>query len=242
MRRSEALVASMQQLPASSLRVDLGSILTSRRIFHGNHAELMRALQVTDDPGQWLPLMDITEPERFAQFRDELDRLLHNYLSSAYTLSSTEFSVAARRWPKGTADREAYERTTPYNKTGSTAFVFGLRHATQHERIPFTWASWDAAQVSPGGWQMDARFVLPRDELKKLDWSRSPVAKAGREYLESLSSDPDLRQIVEAFSTEAWSFAGWMQDRFQLVYREEFRAWNAAAEELANLSLDPKTG
>jgi hypothetical protein len=231
----QRLNAELRTLPAWSLRADLDSILTSRRIFHGNHAELLTALRVTDSFDTWLPLIDTRNLERFAQFRDELDRLLHNYLSSAYTLSSTAYTVVAKRWAKGSAEMAAYLAEAPYSRSGLCAFMFGVRHATQHERVPFTWASWGAEQTAPGEWRHDQKFVLPLDDLRALDWSGSAVSKRGREHLDSLADAPDLRVSVEEFTGHLWRFTDWIKDQYRRLYRQEFRDFDARSHRLAQL-------
>lgn len=230
----------IQSLPGWSLRRDLGTVLTARRILHGNFGELKRTLCITDDAAAWFNLLDLRNQEASATFRDEIDRLLHNFLSAAYTLSATEYKIAQRRWPKGSRERDAFDQETPYLSAGVSAFVFGLRHATQHERIPFAFANTRASQVRPGEWNMRARFTLSRDDLLALDWT-SDVSERGRAYLTSLDGDPDIRETVEEFMADAWRFTTWIHDTFHRVYREEFRELHRMEDELARVSAPFRT-
>jgi hypothetical protein len=61
---------------------------------------------------------------RLVPFLQEVERFLHNFLAASYTLSSTMFKVADRRWKKGTHQRQRYEQESPFLRPGVTAFVY----------------------------------------------------------------------------------------------------------------------
>ena len=83
-----------------SLWLDLRSIEDSVKVFRGNHHELTLAAAIVDDPDRWLPLASRDNREGHAKYMDEMDRLFHNYLASAYSLSSCMWKIYVRRgWP-----------------------------------------------------------------------------------------------------------------------------------------------
>ena len=190
---------------------DLDVIPRAHRIFVANHDELASKLRILDDPGQWLPIRS-SGSGNLIPFLHEVERLLHNFLAAAYTLSSTIFKVANRRWALGTEERSAYEAENPFRQPGVSAFVFGLRNIAQHDTIPLAWSHSSARRNPDGTFTLTESMTLIREALLKLDWSRGQL---GRKYLDELEHDPDLREIIERFSSVAMTFTAWVYDQIR---------------------------
>lgn len=188
----------------------------SRRVFLGNNFELQTKLK-SRDTDKWLPFMDVPSKE-YGDYIDELDRLLHNYLASAYSLSCCMRQIMLRYW-KGQPEEQEYLDQTPFRKPGLPAFMFGLRNATQHERIPMTssgvkgWRDKDSESLVA-----EAYFFLVVKDLQEFDWSRSP---AGLEYLNSLTDNPRLDEVAAEFTSKLLEFAEWFRDAFLRFHRKE---------------------
>ncbi len=222
------LDAELKAAPGWVLLQDRNSLDDTIRVFRGNHWELSQALAVGRDPHKWLPLMAQTNDEGFWKFMDELDRLLHNYLASAFSLSSCMWEIKrSRGWPSKAEGLE-FERRSPYKRPGPTSFMFALRHAAQHQRIPMTSGGirgW--RDEKSGRLESEAYFFLVLADLRRLNWKRAPE---GRAYLDALSEDPRLDTLVDVFTDELIAFAMWFRTYFQHVYRQEF-------EQLERLNL-----
>jgi hypothetical protein len=176
---------------------DLDVIPRAHRIFVANYEELVSKLRVLEDPGRWLPIKSPASTE-LPVFLNEVERLLHNFLAAAYTLSSTIFKVAKRRWALGTKEHSAYETHNPFRQPGVSAFVFGLRNIAQHDTIPLAWSNSSARRSPEGTFTLTESMTLNREQLLKLDWSRG---ESGRQYLDALDHDPDLREMAASFTT-----------------------------------------
>lgn len=212
---------------------DLDAIPRAHRIFLANYEELARKLAVLDDPARWLPIRS-EGSELFVPFLQEVERLLHNFLAAAYTLSSTIFKVADRRWKKGTQQRRRYEQESPYLRQGVTAFVYGLRTLAQHDTVPLTSAHSSAHRLPDSTFTWEESIRLDRSALLRFDWERS---QAGRQYLEEFGDDPDLRSTIEDFKGAVIPFTGWLYDqisgdvaRLPSQQRQAAAAWRASIQ------------
>jgi hypothetical protein len=224
----ERINAVIQACPGWAVVKDLRSVAASVRIFLGNHDELDRAIGIIKDPARWLPIVDIRNREAYGRFMDELDRLLHNYFASAYSLSSCMNKIRERRWRGHPAEAEYFSRT-PYLKTGLPAFMFGLRHATQHERVPLTWSGMHGWRDERGELVAEDFFALSLDDLRSLNWNRTRDKGA---YLDSLAEDPRLDSLLSEFTSELWQFSKWFEQELRRVYREELEEVEALNAEL----------
>jgi hypothetical protein len=242
MRQSGA-VSDLDDAQSQTWR-DLDGISRAHRIYLANYQELDDKLEVPDDPGQWLPISN-QGSGRLIRFLGEVERLLHNFLAAAYTLSSTLYTVANRRWPRGTRERQAYEQETPFRRPGIIAFVYGLRNLAQHDTIPLTFNREEWRRNPDGSTTWTASIILNRDALLRLDWGEEatkgtkqpPENRLGREYLDHLGHDPDLRQVIREFSPAAVRFTAWffdhMADDFGLLPPEHQRLaqeWRGSIE------------
>lgn len=216
---AERKVQELEQEMMTSVGLDVvrarNSIDNSLRIFLGNNFELQTKLTVPD-PDRWLPFMDLPLEEH-ANYIDELDRLLHNYLASAYSLSSCMRQIMLRYWKGKPEEQECLVRT-PFLQSGLPAFMFGLRNAAQHERIPMMSSVVKASRDQDSG-RLLAKpyFFLVVKDLQGLDWSRST---AGLEYLNSLTDSPRLDGLVAEFTSKLVRFESWFSDAFERFHRE----------------------
>lgn len=221
-------VERIRQSPGWELRSELNYVITARRVFLGNHAELQHAVTVVHRPDEWLPIID--DDGTYAVFSDELDRLLHNYLASAYSLSSVAFKVAKKRWG-GSRAMHDYLAEAPFGNDPISDFMFGLRSASQHERIPLSPLRQRVFGGDDGPRLVEA-FILNVEDLRALDWSRAERALT---YLNALDEDPDLLSLVEHFTSAMWKFTLWFEQAFMRRFKPEFK-------ELALLNEEWKGG
>ena len=186
---------------------DLDVIPRAHRIFVANYDELASRLRIQEDPQKWLAVGSGGHDPLLR----EVDRLLHNFLAAAYTLSATIYKVAERRWAQGTDEREAYEAENA-RRGGVSAFVFGLRNIAQHDTIPLARGQLSWQRNLDGSGTFSGSINLDREALLSLDWRRS---LRGREYLDGLGHDPDLREITETFTRGAVAFTAWVYDQIK---------------------------
>jgi hypothetical protein len=189
---------------------DLDAIPRAYRIYLVNYEELARKLRVLDDPGQWLPIISVGSGA-LIPFLQEVERLLHNFLAAAFTLSSTINAAASRRWSGDTRKWSAFEKETPFRRPGAPAFVFGLRNLAQHDIIPLTSSQASAQRNPDGNFTLTHSIILDSEALLGLEWDKRH--RSGRQYLDELGHDPDLRKVIESFTHDAVTFTAWFYDQ-----------------------------
>lgn len=221
----------MRTLPAWGLRADLISISATAKVFIGNGHEVLHLCRVINTP-QAMRLFDVRRRAELDAFIDDIDRTLHNYLSSAYSLNTCLRRARDRRWA-GTATGDEYNARDPYRKPGIPAFMRGLRNATQHERIPAMAANSHAERATDGGWTLEHYITLPRDALRRLDWSQ---CKKGLAYLASLGEDPRLEPLLEALEQEWVLFTEWFEQQYHTLYTAEFADLDRLNRELDDVA------
>ena len=113
-----------------------------------------------------------------------------------------------------------YLRRSPRERPGLTAFVFGLRHLAQHQRIPLTTSGTRGWRDEAGRLVSEDYFMVILDGVRRLDWSRD---KRGAAYLQTLTEDPRLNHLISTFTTELLRFAFWFKAEFARVYAKELR-------------------
>lgn len=220
-RRADVLQEQMLTCSGWGLWQDLRRVEASGKVFHGNHHELKVATLIVDDPEQWLPLISTDNREGHARYLDNIDRLLHNYLAAAYSLSTCMYKVFQRRGWAARPEGAAYLSRTPIKQPGLPAFMFGLRHVAQHDRIPLTVSYDKGCRDGTGQMVMESYFAVSLDGLRLLDWSKSKESREGFKYLHGLSEDPRLDQLAPQFTTELLRFTLWFKSELRRVYASE---------------------
>ena len=185
-----------------AVHADLGALRGLRRVFAGNHAELAQQLTVRDDPGKWLPLA--SDRGRGQLVLDNLDRLLFNYLSSAYSLSTSVWEICDKRG--GIAAFPDYIEVSPWGKPGLLGFEFVLRNVVQHQRVTVTTQTIKFRRESTDDPLMGGMdFTLSMEQLRALDYGSARA----RQYVSSLAADLTLTEIIDTFTPALLGFVDW---------------------------------
>ena len=144
-----------------------------------------------------LEFWDVENAEGFERFLDEVDRLLHNYVTAVCTLRDHTRNVWGAHEPSAALIQAEYrERITETFGTPQAQFVQRLRNHTVHDRLPIARGhlSWtrDTGAVR-------SRVILDLEHLRRAVGWTAPA----RQYLEAASGDIDLLDLVDSYST--WS-------------------------------------
>lgn len=180
----------------------------SLNVFQMNAVELMEAAQRVKDPDQGMALMMEKNREAGRQAHRELNRHVHNFVSSALTLVE-HTRVFMRKHYAGTDLIETYEKqvTVTFAQSPVVQFVQGLRNYMLHRDLP---NSSMFMKFTPKPGMTDGSGTTETgvhyDTASLLDWDGwKPVA---RTYLEQVGAHLDLHESAQEYLTLVNQFHG----------------------------------
>lgn len=182
----------------------------SLNVFQMNAVELMEAAQRVKDPDQGMALMMEKNREAGRQAHRELNRHVHNFVSSALTLIE-HTRVFMRKHYADTDLMAIYERqvTATFAQSPVVQFVQGLRNYMLHRGLP---NSSMFMKFTPNRGTTDgsgtAETGVHYDTASLLDWDG--WKPAARTYLEQVGEHLDLHESAQEYLTLVNQFHGWL--------------------------------
>ena len=173
-------------------------------VFWANYMELKHALETLKKPEVSFKLSaDYHQLEMIAL---DIVRLLHNYLSAAYTLK--EHTYKLREIYKDTDFEKEYEieKNKAFVDSPISEFVKRLRNYVLHAGLPLT-----STAFQLGNFQ-----TLIRLNTRQLLESGEFTGKA-RQYLETLGDNVILDQVIEEHAGIVLKFYDWLFKRQQEI-------------------------
>ncbi|WP_157656146.1 hypothetical protein [Burkholderia ubonensis] len=182
----------------------------SLNVFQMNAVELIEAAQRVKDPDQGMALMMEKNREAGLQAHRELNRHVHNFVSSALTLVE-HTRVFMRKHYAGTELLATYEKQViaTFAKSPVAQFVQGLRNYMLHRGLPnssmfMKFATSLGATDGSGTMETGVQY----DTASLLDWKDwKPVA---RTYLEEVGEHLDVHEFAQEYVTLVNQFHGWL--------------------------------
>lgn len=182
----------------------------SLNVFLMNAVELIEAAQRVKDPDQGMALMLEKNREAGLQAHRELNRHVHNFVSSSLTLVE-HTRVFMRENYAGTELLATYEKQViaTFAQSPVAQFVQGLRNYMLHRGLPnssmfMKFASSPGATDGSGVMETGVHY----DIASLLDWKDwKPVARA---YLEQAGEHLDLHEFSQEYLTLVNQFHGWL--------------------------------
>ena len=196
----------------------------SLNVFQMNAIELMEVAQRVKDPKQGVALMMEKNREAGRQAHRELNRHVHNFVSSALTLVE-HTRVFMKKHYSGTELLATYEKqvAATFAESPIAQFVQGLRNYMLHRCLPnssifMKFTPNPGATDGSGTMETGAQF----DTSSLLDWKDwKPVA---RTYLDRAGETLDIQEFAKEYMTLVNQFHGWLDatlaDHHHLDLRE----------------------
>jgi hypothetical protein len=223
----ETLERQVRDSEGAHLAARLGAVARMYRVFLGNHRELVGLLRGAAEPEAAIRLWDVQNRDQFDSFLEEVDRLLHNYLSSAMALvDHTRRLVSKEGGPPAFLSGYEDARKRLFG-TPVAFFVQGLRNLTLHRELPVVQGQLSWAREQP----LRTRVLLERSHL--LEWDG--WAKDAREVIASSESDMDLLPILEEYSQAVMRFHDWFGFHWVLERLKPFKDLERRHRRLAML-------
>jgi hypothetical protein len=195
----------------------------SLNVFQMNAVELMEAAQRVKDPDQGMALMMEKNGEAGRQAHRELNRHVHNFVSSALTLVE-HTRVFMRTHYAGTDLMATYEKQVAATFTQSPVaqFVQGLRNYMLHKGLPNS-SMFMKFTPNPGATDGSgtAETGVHYDTVSLLDWDGwKPVARI---YLEQGGEHLDLHESAQEYLALVNQFHGWLDSTLAAYHQPDLQ-------------------
>ena len=208
----------------------------SLNVFQMNAVELVEAAQRVKDPDQGMALMMEKNREAGLQAHRELNRHVHNFVSSALTLVEHTRGFMREHYA-GTDLLAAYEEqvTTTFAQSPVTQFVQGLRNYMLHRGLPnssmfMKFTANQGATDGSGKLESGVRY----DTASLLDWdSWRPVA---RTYLAQAGEHLDLHEFAQEYLTLINQFHGWLDATLEAHHQSDLQELSQLQAQLQAIS------
>lgn len=193
-----ALIDEAHLTPGARVDAKLHLVARSLGIFTSNAAELRVRLDDEQRIGTWIKLGPGSEAA-FDQHMDEIDRLLHNFLAAAFTVS--EHTIAVRKDLQDEAFTRDYNTQSPFEEP-VCQLIKVLRRDAQHAHLPVVQQDLELTMGPPS--TAKCRLVIPRSYLEGLELNGQT-----KQHLRELDSDPALEDLVDTHTLHVERFTAW---------------------------------
>lgn len=199
-------------------------------IVEHNLAEMKAAIQYYEL--NYMTLWNVDNRPQMIAFMREFSRLLHNYLSSVYTLvEHTRVFLAHVKNAILSFEYEKRKQTLLNDEIIS--FMQKLRVFGQHYGMSMFSASLDLERVS------DLQPILTMNFSKKelLKWNG--WSQQAKSYLARQEENIDIKVVTEKYQEEIRGFYKWFHRRLSELYSAEIAQYLAVVGEFQSLSSEP---
>ncbi|MGC0807324.1 hypothetical protein WKH02_21490 [Pantoea agglomerans] len=198
----------------------------SYNIFQMNALELIEAAYRVKDPDQGFLLMMENNREAGLQAHRELNRHVHNFVSSSLTLVE-HTRVFMRKHYVDTQLYKTYEKQViaTFANSPVAQFVQGLRNYMLHKGLPnsnmyLRFESNPGATNGSGTMETGVHY----DTASLLDWKDwKPVA---RNYIELSGENLDIHEFTLEYLTLVNQFHGWLNATLEMHHRSDLQELN----------------
>lgn len=208
----------------------------SLNVFQMNAVELVEAAHRIKDPDQGMALMMEKNHEAGLQAHRELNRHVHNFVSSALTLVE-HTRVFMRKHYTGTDLISTYEKRVAaiFLQSPVAQFVQGLRNYMLHRGLPNSSMSMKFTS-NPGAanGSSTAETGVHYETASLLDWKDwKPVARA---YLEKAGEQLDVHAFAQDYLTLVNQFHSWLDVTLAEHHRSDLQELDQLQAQLQAIS------
>jgi hypothetical protein len=214
----------------------------SLNVFQMNAVELVEAAQKVKDPDQGMALMMDKNREAGFQAHRELNRHVHNFVSSALTLVE-HTRVFMRKHYAGTDLIATYENRVVaiFLQSPIAQFIQGLRNYMLHRGLPnsrmfMKFTSRPDAVDGSGTTETGVHY----DIASLLDWKEwKPVARI---YLEQAGEQLDVHEFAQDYLTLVTQFHSWLDATLAEHHRSDLQELGQLQAQLQALTPTRRLG
>lgn len=195
----------------------------SLNVFQMNAVELVEAAQRVKDPNQGMALMMEKNHEAGLQAHRELNRHVHNFVSSSLTLVE-HTRVFMRKHYADTELFATYENQViaTFAKSPVAQFVQGLRNYMLHKGLPNS-SMFMKFATSPGATDGSGTMEtgVQYDTASLLDWK--DWKSVARSYLEQAGEHLDVHKFAQEYLTLVNRFHSWLDATLAMHHQPDLQ-------------------
>ncbi len=204
-------------------------LLISNYVFHKNAKDLANLIKKYEKD---LSIWDINNRMKLEEMQHEFLRLLHNYLSSAFSL--VEHTYVFKDKLKNIEFTKFYEENSENFKIDEVLnFIKDLRRYAQHYKLPFSSAvlSFKASDKKDEKGTSKQELLLPLNEL--LQWER--WSSPSKSFLKKQSKNINLKDVIAEHYGKISKFYKKIYEKINVLYKREIEECTNIEKEIFKL-------
>lgn len=227
------LVNKLESSEGNKILGGLKHLATSQYAFNRNFDELIRLIKIFEED---LSIWSVENRNKLDALQREFLRLLHNYLSSAFSL--IQHTYVFKDSLKNDELKRFYSEVSKNFKVDEImVLIQDLRIYTQHYKLPFSKASISFTRIDKDmskGMVSKQELLLDRKELLK--WKRwAPLSK---KYLANQVKDIKLKDLVIDYYNKIQTFYGDLYSKVLSLYKREVEESSAIEGKIIKLQKE----
>lgn len=183
-------------------------------VFRRNYRELAAALSVYSQPGITLDRLQIGGDMAIDRHVMELNRLILNYLAASEALREHTNYQVITLYSGQPFKAEFFHETKVSFSPDLRSFMRGLRHYTLHHKLPLSITQFIVQQDHT----LRGQVLLSVCALRECE---SYWKKSGKAYLDSLSDEIQIAEVLAQHKNAIGSMYDWLATRQKELHREE---------------------
>ncbi|MCK5677321.1 MAG: hypothetical protein KAH72_02470 [Flavobacteriaceae bacterium] len=192
----------------------------SQNIFYGNLKELKVALNFVENSG--MKLMSNEHKEEGTQVYRDVNRLFHNFLSSAKTLIEHTRIFMDTHFKNTSVNKDyTHKIKMEFSQDELSRFVQDLRNYMLHQGLPHSNMSFSIDNKDPD--DQKAETTVSLDIEKLTEWSR--WSKGSKRYLAQQGKHLKLSILVEEYSQKIVSLNVWLEQTLYKYHGTELQEY-----------------
>lgn len=199
----------------------------SQNIFYGNLRELKESLNLVENIDIGIKLMSQEHKEAGTQVYKEVNRLFHNFLSSAKTLIEHTRIFMDTHFKNTNVNTEyTHKIKMEFSQDELSRFIQDLRNYMLHQGLPHNQMSFKIDNKDPDNQEIESTISLDIEKL--IEWSR--WSSGSKKYLNKQNQNLKLSVLVEEYSQKIISLNEWLEKALYDYHNKELKE----LEELQN--------
>jgi hypothetical protein len=207
-----ALMNKREKLKGTKIFNDLQNLATSQYFVMRNYQELITQIMPYE---QDISIWDVTKRDKLNAFLRELSRLIHNYLSSTFSLISHSSNFCEQLKNKSLR-REYDEMVAKLKFYDFYHFVKDLRRFNQHIGLPLISAHLDIHPKDSNDFQSRILF----DKKILLEWDG--WTSGSKNYLK-MHKEVEVKAVFSEYQELIKEFYDWFYKKISNVYVNELK-------------------
>lgn len=206
---------------------NLLALKASFKVFSGNFYEITQELESLKDPRAFLDAHSKNHEEDISELLDQVLRLLHNFLASAFSLIEHTRKIVKKLY-SGKEFQQEYQKKLQEDVISHPihCFVKHLRNYAQHYTLPIL--DLRTSLIGTGNFEnLNFSVRMDVEVLKQWDgW------KTSRSYLDALNSDWCVDTIVTEYFTLIQDFYNWLSQRQTVLHQADMNKLKQMQDDL----------